>query len=329
MPFSVNACFEAFRREKVDLDPGQIETARASRDFVWRNLEILSGDQMLPRIYSGMSLNFGSFERKTKIRELDDIDMMVCFSGIGGLYSTLTENKEYRITFEESVPVIKDCLGDNGELNSRKMVNQLIKGLEEVEHYKKAEMHRDHEAARLQLVSYPWNFDIVPCFYTVEGFYLIPDGQGRWKNTDPRIDKTHVTEVNLKNHGIVLPLIRLMKYWKKKKWNEVVSSYMFEQMVLNATETIHLFPIGSWQSRVQQVLQYLSNAIKQPVWDSKGIQGDLNDLDQEAREDLSLRAFMSYLSATKAIESEMAGAIQEAVKQWALIFGDEFPAYGA
>jgi hypothetical protein len=178
MPYTVSKCFEVFRREIVDLDPGDTATARTSRDFVLENVELLASKGSLPRLYSGMSLNFGSFERKTKKRELDDIDMMVCFSGTGGYYHTVMENELYIINFDKNVPVINECVGSDGLLNSRKVVNLFISTLSEVPQYKKAEMHRDHEAARLQLVSYPWNFDIVPCFYAVEGFYLIPDGQG-------------------------------------------------------------------------------------------------------------------------------------------------------
>ena len=328
MPYTVSACFDVFRREMVDLDPDNTKVARGSRDFVFHNIVSLSQKGLLPQLYSGMSLYFGSFERKTKKRELDDIDMMVCFSGKGGTYHTAVENEKYLISFESELPVIRDCM-DDGALNSRKVVNKLIAALERVEHYKKAELHRDHEAARLQLSSYTWNFDIVPCFYTSTGFYLIPDGCGNWKNTDPRIDKTRITEANQKLYGLLLPLIRLMKYWKSLKWGDSISSYMFEQMVIDCVDAIPLLPFNSWQVLVQQTLFYLKKAIELPVWDPKGIQGDLNELDNESRENLSMRAFISYLSATKAIEFERDGDVQRAIKQWALVFGEEFPVFGA
>jgi len=292
MPYTVNACFEKFRKEVVDLDSEQTKTARASRDFVSQNIEILSQKGLLPRLYSGMSLNFGSFERKTKKRELDDIDMMVCFNGVGGSYQTVVENKLYRVLFDKNIPVISDCLEDDGTLNSRKMVNQLIGALNQVEHYKKAEKHRNHEAARLQLSSYTWNFDIVPCFYTTQQFYLIPDGQGNWKNTDPRIDRARVLSIDFKNQRLATPLIRLMKFWKELKWGDAVSSYMFEQMVLDYLESIPVLMALSWQVKVLNVFGYLRTAIKNPVMDTKGIQGDLNELDGETRNKLSLSAFL-------------------------------------
>lgn len=329
MPYTVNTCFELFRKEVVDLDPEQTKTARASRDFVYTNIESLSQNGLLPRLYSVMNLNFGSFERKTKKRELDDVDMMVCLSGIGGSYSTVRQNELYRISFDKSIPVMKECVEEDGSLNSRKVVNLFIRALDQVEHYKSAEKHRDHEAARLQLVSYPWNFDIVPCFYTTQQFYLIPDGQGNWKNTDPRVDRMRVTSVNQTHYQIALPLIRLMKYWKELKWGDVISSYMFEQMVLDCIESSPLIAFDPLQSRVQRLLQYLWKAIKNPVYDPKGIQGDLNGLDKESRDKLSQTAFISSLSASQAITFEKEGDLQKAIKQWKLVFGDSFPDYGA
>ena len=328
MPYTVNSCFDMFRRDVVDLYPGQTSTARDSRGFVYKNIDLLSQRGGRPQLYPSMNLNVGSFERKTKKRELDDIDLMVCFNGAGGSYNTVKENELYRIVFDKSVPVISDCLEDDGSLNSRKVVNLLIRALDQVEHYKSAEKHRDHEAARLQLVSYPWNFDIVPCFYTQQQFYLIPDGRGNWKHTDPRKDRARVAQCDARNNRLAAPLIRVMKYWKEQKWTDAVSSYMFEQMVLDYLEGQYILP-ASLPIVVYNVLIYLRRAIMNPVMDPKGIQGDLNELDKETREHLSASVFSSSLSAAKAIEYERNGEIQKAVRQWQLVLGDRFPEYGA
>lgn len=329
MPYSVSACFDKFRKEVVDLDSGQVSLARSSRDFVLSNITRLSSEGELPNVPAEYCLNFGSFARRTKVRPLDDIDMMICYDGSCGVYDTIKKNELYHIRFTDYHPFFDDLRNDDGRtLNSRKVINQLIGALSGVEKYSKAEMHRRGEAATLQLSSYPWNFDIVPCFYTAQQFYLIPDGQGNWKNTDPRIDRNRVTICDQRHSGLLTPLIRLMKYWKVLKWGDAVSSYMFEQMVLDYLEGLAIFPT-SWQVRVLNVLGYLRSAIKNPVMDSKRIQGDLNELDNETRDHLSLYAFMSSLSAAKAIEFERNGEIIKAIKQWQLILGDKFPEYGA
>lgn len=121
MLYSVSDCLVKFRKEVVDLESEQTKTARGSRDFVLQNIEILSQKGLLPRLYSGMSLNFGSFERKTKKRELDDIDMMVCFNGVGGSYQTVVENTFYRVLFDRIIPVISDCLEDDGVISKHSL----------------------------------------------------------------------------------------------------------------------------------------------------------------------------------------------------------------
>lgn len=330
MPYSVNACFEEFRKEVVDLDPEQTKTARASRDFVLSNIARLSNEGELPNVLGNFCLNFGSFARNTKIRPLDDIDIMICYDGLDGVYDTIQKDKLYHIRFADGHPYFNDLKNDDGTtLNSRKVINQLIDALSGVESYSKAEMHRREEAATLQLSSYPWNFDIVPCFYTRQGFYLIPDGQGHWKNTDPRVDRMRVNTVNQTHSQIPLLLIRLMKYWKELKWGDAVYSYMFEQMVLDHIESSQMPMALSWQVRVLNVLGYLRSAINNPVMDPKGIQGDLNELDKDTRDRLSLIASMSSLSAEQAIKYERNGETQKAISQWKLVFGEQFPDYGA
>lgn len=329
MPYTVSSCFEKFRKDVVDLDSEQTKTARASRDFVLANIARLSNEGVLPNVMGDYCLNFGSFARRTKIRPLDDIDLMICYDGSCGVYDTIKKNELYHIRFADKHPFFDDLRNDDGRtLNSRKVINQLIGALSGVEKYSKAELHRRGEAATLQLSSYPWNFDIVPCFYTKTGFYLIPDGQGHWKNTDPRIDRTRVAEINQYYNGNALPLIRLMKYWKKQSWGDAVSSYMFEQMVLTYISEGKAQG-DSWQVRVKNVLAYLKDAIRQPVADPKGIQGDLNTLDAASRIDLSNTAQLASTMAVLAMASESVGETKDAIEEWKSVFGDEFPDYGA
>lgn len=328
MPYTVNACFNKFRQDVVDLESGDTATARTSRDFVLANIARLSNEGKLPNVMGDYCLNFGSFARNTKIRPLDDIDMMICYDGKCGVYDTVRQNELYYVKFSSGHPFFDDLRGADGRtLNSRRVINQLIGALSGVEKYSKAEMHRRGEAATLQLKSYTWNFDIVPCFYTKQGFYLIPDGQGNWKNTDPRIDRARVVEVNQGFGGYALPLIRLMKYWKNLAWGDAVTSYMFEQMVLNCVETGKASG-DTWQERVKDVLTYLKDAIRMPVPDPKGIQGDLNDVTPIARIELSEKARVDALSAVLAIVSETLGQAKDAIAEWKNVFGDEFPDYG-
>jgi hypothetical protein len=225
MATTVNDAFSEFMRDKVNLETSKTSTARTSRDNLISNINGFSGDEDFFNIYADKNLKFGSFARRTKIRELDDIDLMMCLSADGSR------------TYSEDT----DCIHINGNgndrknglmkegtsyLNSTKVINRFVSKLSDLSDYDKAELHKNHEAATLKMKSYTWNFDIVPCFYTTEDFYLIPDGKGSWKKTDPRIDNDRTTTINQRHNGNLLNLIRLVKYWNNRKVTIKMNSYL-------------------------------------------------------------------------------------------------------
>lgn len=224
MPRTVRACFEAFNREIVNLDSGENDIANSSRDWLIGQIHNKCAEGVLPASYSEMDMKFGSFARKTKIRPLDDIDIMMCYKGQGGKYHVTNTDNIYDITMPDSIRVLSGLRNDNGTLNSRKVVENLKSALFNVPQYQKADIHRNQEAVTLKLSSYDWNFDIVPCFHTDTNFYLIPDGQGKWKPTNPVIDKKRLEDAD-NNIGMTRQIIRTMKYWKNRIWGKSLGSY--------------------------------------------------------------------------------------------------------
>lgn len=328
MAYTVNAAFAQFIQDEVELDKMQTKTARNSRDWLLSNIENLAQNKKIPRLYGGKSIKHGSFARNTKIRPLDDIDLMVCYSGTGGVYHIVEENECYTISFSNGMQVLSNLCDEQGMLNSRKVIENLKGALADISGYAKADIHRNQEAATLQLTSYPWNFDIVPCFMTTSDFYLIPDGKGNWKKTDPRIDQQRITKINQANNGQLLGLMRLMKYWEKQKWGNRISSYMFETMILDYMDCHSLS--GFISQDVSSLLAYLSNAIKKPVYDYKNIQGNLNNLSIADKKELAAIAKNDWTLAFQAIirNTDRFENISTAISLWKKIFGDKFPNYG-
>ena len=217
MAKNVNEAFTEFNRDFVNLDSEESTTARKSRDWLIKQLENLP-DKVddFPKLYDGMHIKFGSFARNTKIRPLDDIDLILTFYAQSSSYTTIKYGQNYILNVPEDAKTLRKLCNYDNTLNSIKLVNKIVSSLDEIEHYKAADKHRRQEAATLQLNSYDWNFDIVPAFYTITGYYLIPDGSGGWKATDPRIDQNRTTEINQKHDGKILQIIRTLKYWNKR-----------------------------------------------------------------------------------------------------------------
>jgi len=329
---TVNEAFSVFLRDFVNLDPDETQRARNSRDWLLSQIHLFPDkDPNFPKLYSEKDISFGSFARRTKKRPLDDIDMMIALSAEGGVYHEFTDRIE--IYIDESVYQLKTLCFDNTKtLSSRKVINKFISLLKQVPQYEKTDIKRNMEAATLNLKSYPWTFDIVPCFFTTKNqfnrdYYLIPDGQGHWKKTDPRIDRKRVTEINQRHDGNVLNVIRLMKYWNKRPTMPSMSSYLIENMILGFYSTQDTKASGYVYLEVPKVLQYIQTSIYDPINDPKEIQGNINQLSIEDKDKISKRAYCDYSRSLEARALEQKGNHKLSIAKWSEIFGLNFPTY--
>jgi hypothetical protein len=331
MAKSVDSAFNEFISNFVDLDPDVTKKARGSRDWLYDQLKCLPENvDDFPNLYSGKEVKgFGSFRRRTKIRPLDDIDLLLVFTGAGTTYNELTD----RITLQvpDSAEKLKKFTNNDGTLNSIKLIEKVKKSLSGIYQYEKADIHRRQEAATLKLKSYDWVFDIVPAFITAEDsqgrtYYIIPDGNGNWKKTDPRIDNDRTTEINKKFDGNVLSVIRLVKYWNTHVSScTISSSYLLENIVLN-----YFNEKEEWNGRkseLQDFFYYLKGAIYNSVLDPKEIQGDLNSLDIFGKMTVSALASAANTCIQSAIQNESEGKQEQAIEYWEEVFGKDFPSY--
>lgn len=333
MAKTVNSAFDYFITNYVNLDKDETSDARGSRSWLVDQIHAFDGKVPdFPVLYSDIDIFFGSFERKTKKRELDDIDLIIGLSAQSSTYYEFTDRVE--LTVSESATNLKKYLHDNSnKINSKKIINKFVSALANVPQYVKADIHRTQEAAVLNLKSYPWSFDIVPAFFTKpetsgKTFYLIPDGQGHWKKTDPRIDRARVITTNQKHSGNVLNVIRIMKYWNKRATMPSMGSYLLENMILDYYDRKYDIASSYVFIEVAMILGHLHSAVYSAVYDPKGIQGDLNDLSSDEKSKISNRALQDYSKAIEALKHQGNSDDESAIRKWIEVFGTFFPAYG-
>ncbi|EEC0943213.1 TPA: nucleotidyltransferase [Salmonella enterica] len=332
MALTVTAAFNEFQRNIVNLDNVQTDRAKASRNWLLDRMNsFTSNDNYFPIIYPDIHTGFGSFARHTKIRPLDDIDLMFGLDGDDCVY--IENLDKITITTREGTHRLKYYKHDGTDLiNSRKIINCIISKLNEIPQYDKADIKRNQEAATLKLKSYEWNFDIVPAFITTPDFlgktyYLIPDGNGHWKKTDPRIDKQKVTDLNVKLSGNMLNVIRVIKYWQKRPTMPSMSSYLLETMLLNYFNS--RTECYKWVDfEIVNVLGYLASAVFYPVYDHKGIQGDINNLSDDDKLKISTRCYLDKNRAEDGRLYETQNNYRASINKWREVFGDNFPSYG-
>jgi hypothetical protein len=327
MSITVNEAFIKFNREYINLDPERTKIARASRNWLIEQLMKLPEKEGVDfhKLYDGRHLNFGSFARNTKIRDLDDIDLILCFHAQGASYNTLTHGLKYTIAPHSNPNSLHDLRNEDGTLNSIKLVNKIVSALGEIDQYESSEKHRQQEAATLNLSSYEWTFDIVPAFFTADTeHYLIPDGQGNWKATAPTIDQERVNRINIKHGGKVLQIIRTLKFWNRRGGMTTIPPYLFENIILNYFDNKE--SITDWiDLSLRDFWGYLINGINYSVPDPKGFQGELNTLSWEERQSISARAKDAYEKGSEAIRRETVEKNQQsAINKWSEIFGKDF-----
>lgn len=338
MAKTVNGAFDIFMNNFVNLAPVRTQKARDSRDAVISKINNLADFFPLKK---DKHLYYGSFARKTKIRPINDIDIMICINSANfniknnydGSYS-ITTTSMLDEKFKSCCDVVPMFFYYEYILNSNKIKNLFKSKLKNLHDCRNAELHSNQEAVTLQFSSYEWNFDIVPAiyvenssYYSVDNFYLIPDGKGAWKKTDPRKDRDKVSYENQRLNGKVLELIRLAKYWCKENFGKSISSYLIETLVIRFCENkSNLQDYIDW--RFEDLLWYFSTNINNYISDMKGIEGNINTLDSNQKFRFALCAKIDHEKAVNARKAETEEKNQcKAITLWREILGEQFPKY--
>lgn len=332
MATNVNNAFSEFLSTIVNLDSEVSRKARSSRDWLKGQIQsIQRKNNNFPLLYSEMDMFYGSFARRTKIRELDDVDMIVCLKALGATY--IDNGGELTITVPEGIALRRLCHDGTNSLNSRKVINQFVNALSDIPQYSNSDLGRNGSAAVLNLTSYPWSFDIVPSFFSEperdgRTYYVIPDGNGYWMKTDPRIDQARVAKINQDHDGNVLNVIRIIKFWNRRTTMPSIPSYLLECIVLNYYESQSSKALQFVDMELVSLLNYISSAVYGSVFDPKGIQGDINKLSFDTQLQISSRAATDLQKANAARKAENDGDHKESIRFWGQVFGPSFPTYG-
>ena len=335
MPATVWGAYDTFRKNEVDLDADQTKTARSSRDFLFNQLNGLNSSILGFPPMSGGYLNFGSFARHTKIRPINDIDIMILLSGSN---TTAIQSPNdpycYWLRIDDAAAPLTVFHDEYGYVNSTKILNKIKTSLPTISQYSKAEIKKTMQAVTLNLKSYPWIFDIVPAvpisssYGTASDYYLIPDGKGEWIRTDPRRDGSNVSAVSRKHGGYFLPVMRLLKYWNNRTNNKSrLSSYYFETLVLKTLENAS--EIKSYSAGVRYFFDYGQTFVTLPCPDPKGLGSSLDlHVDWETKQKIIEAMKLASTYAGYADMYEASNDPKNAIYWWQQVFGPGFPSYG-
>lgn len=330
LPYTVLSAFQQFQRDSVDLPSDKVQRARNSRDYLQTQLSLISTlDPSFPNLKEYVAS--GSFARRTKIRPLDDIDFLMVMPGAGGTecLSPIGDGFTYWVYVHNLNAALARFTSSAAFVDSRSVLDTIKRELQRVPNYRATDVSRSGEAVTLELSSQEWKFDIVPA-YAVEPnthHYLIPDGHGNWKRTDPRIDSNRTTTINQQHGGLILPLIRLLKYWLNKSVKIDLSSYYFETLILD------LFAFQAPFASLPLALKWFFDNAQTQVYldrsDPKGLDRPLTSPDNLLMRHYTAEAMKRASQfASYALMYDNAHEPAQAIYWWRMVFGNDFPQYG-
>lgn len=331
MALSVNDAFEEFLMNSVNLDNSVSDEAKENRAELVSALDLENDDGFF-KPYKDINFFFGSFSRKTKCRPLDDLDIMFGLSAEGNTYSAYSwDNIIINPSAESSAQ--QECKDMYGKLDSNKVLGKVKKKLKEICDLRVNDVIKNGEAITVNYKSKEWSFDIVPCFFTkpeIDGrtYYLIPNGAGAWKKTDPRIDNERVKALVEKNGTIILDAIRLFKYWNKNAKVVTLDGYVAESLLLDYYESSNEKCTKFVDVEFIRLLAYVRDNIVKDIYDPKKIQGNINNLDYWQRQSVKQKVETIYGKAIDAFNAETKEKNgRKSINIWRDIFGGEFPTY--
>jgi hypothetical protein len=300
----------------------QREQAGTSHNYV---REVLRGkentDQVFPWLIDGDFLS-GSFARNTKIRPLNDVDVMMIIDGHGlrvikdGRYT----NHTVRGGGSYGSPVHQ--LKNENKLISSKMVLESFKNALRTA-FPNSQIQRDGQVINVYFESYDLGLDIVPAFHLSspekgESFY-IPQGGGtdEWLETNPKKDIEISENYNAYHQANLIPLVKLIKYWNQEN-NVGLKSYHLEVMIWNTFA--NQAPIENYALALQYFFKNGYSFVNNCP-DPTGIGDLLNKyINQDISEKTQGKFSYSEIIANKAINAEILGDVSGAVKEWNKIF---------
>lgn len=333
MVYTVWGAFDWFRKNVVDLEAEQVKKARSSRNYLFDQIKLLADkDIYFPRLY-GNFLPFGSLARSSKIRPLNDIDILILLNGrdTRDTSSTSDSYTSWLKILSDDAPLAR-FRDDYGYVNSTKVLNKFRDSLANTPNYKKAELHKRMQAVTLELSSHPWVFDIVPSVpisNSTNGIshYLIPNGHGDWIRTDPRIDSANITRVNQKHAGEFLPTLRLLKYWNARTHKPVLGSYYYETLALRVFD--YATKIQSYPQAIKYFFDNCPSYFLSSCPDPKNLGPALDvSLDLDTKQKVSAAMNEAAKWAGYALMYEGNSQAKEAIYWWGHIFGPNYPTYG-
>jgi SMODS domain-containing protein len=170
--------------------------------------------------------------------------------------------------------------------------------------------------------------DLVPTFPRKGGGYLMPNGSGGWRSTNPPFHAAAMSRANADLNLKLKPLVRVMKAWNDANGHHL-QSFHVEMMVWEMWHNDKVLP--ALPQAVSDTLRKGVTWMKYPMndpWTDAGTRAIDAYLSTEERGVVSRLFDADHGRAEQAIAYDLAGKTEEAFERWGVVFVSRFPGYG-
>jgi len=339
---SVDAAFQKFITKEIVISQGYRTEASNSHNAL---REFLRGenqnDRTFPVLLKEKDADFlgGSFGRETKIHPLDDIDIYFPLDGHTLVYNESGITVTHKVISDGKIafnPLLNPRWQDGQYISPKKLVAGFAEVLKR--RYPRTEVKPNGASVSLYTTiaaagdSDGLCYDVVPCISLKHPsgleaeFYVMPDGDGGWMRTNPRIDDEIASKLQKDNNETYKKVVRLLKYWNKKMFTSALASYYIELSVAKRYRLKNL--MGHSMSKISEGLTTAFVGLDESVR-----AGDITALIDKAPSiklgDKITPKHLEYLGSIKtlansALSYENTGDSKRALDYWKKIFGDTF-----
>ena len=231
----------------------------------------------------------GSYSRNTSIRPPKDVDFFIVLN-----------DKKY------------------GDLKPSELLNLLEKTLKEI--LPDTTIFQQTHSVTIEYDE-EFSIDVIPAFEINSELYKIPhvsENSDIWLESNPKIHGEKLTEANDATNGLLVPIVKLLKAWKRDKCSYVKSFHL----ELLAIEIINNSDVESYATGINLFFDnagnYLENSCIVDPANSDNLVDDY--LTDDERKNLKYLIKTEAAIVQNAVNLENDGEIDEAIKEWDKIF---------
>lgn len=326
--FHEEEALRAFRSRHVDLSDRDMQLGRALADLVVRQCEKLSGQVGCPAVLASRSFVAGSFGRRTLCQPLDDIDVYLVLNACAMVM--LDGGAVYRLEGGGVGPLTSDySLRILGWISSGLVLGRVASGL-----WRLPVMGAEGVTVgvgakgKSAFIAFPrWGLkvDVTPVVWatnfinSVDRYYM-PQGRGSiwWKATNPKADQRRLSAQNQMQGGLLLPAIRMLKWWNEKCNAGRMKGILLEVMAERALSDYYLDGVAQALHLVFASLpSQLAGSCPDPTGLGPALDANLEPADRSE----SIRAATdAHLCAVRAANRVSTGDVPGALAEWHRMF---------